>query len=449
MLSVQSTAKSFSRFEFIAGAAIIIALILFYFPFLSGQQSFFYTDTTFGLEPTCTFRHKELTGGHFPLWNPLLYCGMSELAVPFPSLFYPPDYLLVVLPFNQGLALAMIFHQVLAAVSMFLLLKRWGLEKYSATTGGVIYSMSGYMFSLTANYSLVAGAAWLPLCMFTLSNFQSVKDFENYKWCLLSSFSLAMLVLSGRPEVFVPSLAVIVAYVLSFRDKENSFAYVLSWQIRSFLLAFLFSAPAIFPTAEWLSQSRRATGMLGEEVFMFSANWYDVVSIFWGQGLGNLRAIGTPFRSLVLENNFPPFMSCAYVGPVSLVLACIGAFAKWKYRAFTIAVLVLGLAFGLGKNLTLVSWVISVVPGLNFVRIPIKLFFLVTWALSITAAYGVAALENERAIRWGALTTCISLIASLLLIYFTSASVAVLPFMPTQAQAILLLRSKELHNRVF
>ena len=41
--------------------------------------------------------------GRLPLWNPYLYCGMSQLAVPSPGMFYPPTACFF-LPFSRGTA---------------------------------------------------------------------------------------------------------------------------------------------------------------------------------------------------------------------------------------------------------------------------------------------------------------------------------------------------------
>jgi hypothetical protein len=377
-------------------SAILLLLTVFYFQFLSGAKSFFYTDTTFGLEPICRFFRDVVRSGHVPLWNSLEYCGMPQIAIPFPSIFYLPDYLFVVLPFNQALAVSMIFHQTVAAIGMCWLLRKWRLGAVSAITGGAIYALSGYMFSLTANYSLVAGAAWLPVCLYSLSNFRFGQPRKNYFCSLLSALALALLVLSGRPEVFFPSLILITIYLVvlgveEYKTDKKIAQEKIAWYCRALFLAFIFCLPSVLSTAEWLSVSRRATGMLQQEVFLFSANWYDLISVVLGQSLGNLHLNDAPLRPLVSTNNFPPFMSCAYVGPAAFTFFLWGIFSKWKMRLFVLILLAVSLVAVLGDNCALVVSAVSAIPGLSFVRMPVKLFFMVTFAIAVCSAHGMEA----------------------------------------------------------
>ncbi len=87
------------------------------------------------------------------------------------------------------------------------------------------------------------------------------------------------------------------------------------------------------PMAEWLSVSRRATGLLSTEVFLYSANWYDLLSTFIGPCLGDIRLQASQFRDLVSYSNLPVFVSCAYVGQSGLVLSLWGIEdRRWRLR---------------------------------------------------------------------------------------------------------------------
>ena len=97
-------------------SCVLAILIAFYWPFLSGDKVFFLGDTALYFEPFCRFIGEALRQGKLPLWNPYCYAGMPQIAIPSPGIFYLPNLVFAFLPFSQGLAISLIFHQLLLAV---------------------------------------------------------------------------------------------------------------------------------------------------------------------------------------------------------------------------------------------------------------------------------------------------------------------------------------------
>ena len=50
--------------------------------------------------PLADYAFQRLRAGHFPLWDPTIYCGMSFVANVQAALFYPPLWLMFA--FNLG-----------------------------------------------------------------------------------------------------------------------------------------------------------------------------------------------------------------------------------------------------------------------------------------------------------------------------------------------------------
>src|SRR5262249_31379453 len=150
-------------------------------------------------------------------------------------------------------------------------------------------------------------------------------------------------------------------------------AATLTWQLRLIFLGAILSLPSVLPTAEWFSMSRRAMGLQSLEIYMYSANWYDLLSAVLGPALGDLR-IDPRFRSLVIPERIPPYVACAFIGSVSTTLAVWGAFAKkWWPKYLWIALLVLSVVASLGINTPIMPALVSNFPALGFVRFPVKL----------------------------------------------------------------------------
>jgi hypothetical protein len=120
-------------------AAEVIFLAYFYFPWLSGQATFYYSDLSYYFEPLCKYVADNLRQGHLPLWNPYLYCGMPQIAVLSPSFLYPPGILFTLLPFSQALAAYMIFHQLISALGGYLLGRNLGHGRLAAFVLGLSF----------------------------------------------------------------------------------------------------------------------------------------------------------------------------------------------------------------------------------------------------------------------------------------------------------------------
>jgi len=404
--------------------ACITVLTWFYWPFLVGQSSFFYTDSTSWLEPISRFNADSLRAGHFPLWNPYCYCGMPEIGVTFPNLFYPIDYLFVCLPYSSAVAGSMILHQTLAASGLYLLLRNWKCSLVGAIAGGAAYSFSGYMFAFPSNHSLVAGAAWLPICLWILQQLRASSVERRFLWCMLSASSISMLILSGRPEVMVPSILLLTAYVVYSwcMDKNHlHHSQAAVWHIRALFLGVTFALPSILPTAEWLSLSRRANGLVDSEVFMYSANWYDMISIVLGNSLGDLREHGAQFRQLISSASLPSFISCAYIGPIALSLAICGVFCcPKKLRYWLLTLLVITVFASLGDSTFVMPFLVKAIPALSVVRFPVKLLFLPMFCLSIFTGFGLDRLTSQS--KWLSLPACLSLVLAVLSAGVTAAA---------------------------
>lgn len=422
-------------------------LLVFYSGFIFSLSSFYFADATFWLEPMARYISSSLSLARIPLWNPLCYCGMPQFAVTFPNLCYPPDYLFAVFPFNTALALSMVFHQSVAFIGMLLFIRSLGFSPITSIIGALTYAFSGYMFSLSSNHSLVAGAAWFPFVLWSTKLLNSTLEKKQlFIYCICGAVAIFLLVTSGRPEVFIPSIAVAVVFVLArlvmkLRAGEAVLTEGVMWQLRMLFLGCVLALPSILPTGEWLSISRRAAGLQTTEIFMYSANWYDLLSTIIGPALGDLR-VDPQFRGLVIQERIPPYILCAFTGSVTLTLAIWGACVKdWQPKYFCIALVILSVVASMGLNTPVMPTLISAFPALGFVRFPIKLLFLAIFALSILAAKGASRCGEGKA-SWG-----VSMSAWLVLLGGSVACLAscaslhcILPFyaVPNQGNEILL-----------
>jgi len=368
-------------------------LLSFYWPWLAGQQEFFYKDVTTFFEPLCRFIGDAFRSGRLPLWNPYGYCGMSQAAISSPSIFFPPDWLFAVLSFSQALAAILLFSQLICAIGTYLLVRSLGWSPVASWVAGAALSLSGYMFSLSSNYTLVANAAWIPMVLYCTR--QCVLR-GTIVWLSAQTVSVFFLLSAGRPEVSAPGLVLSagVAFQAWWQQRKSSstgtnVSAQLSVLVKGTAVGVLLSMPTILPSLEWLPLSRRSEGLPSSEILMYSANWYNLLCLWVPQPLGDLQLRNSPFSELVLSSSLVPYYDSAFIGAPVVALALMGltkrgGLAYWS----TVLVLVSSMLVSLGGNLPYLGELLVNLPGASFIRFPSKLLFFSILCLALLAARG-------------------------------------------------------------
>ncbi len=395
---------------------LILLLSGIYWPFLSGQANFFFEDATHFFEPLCKFIGGSLARGHLPLWSPLSYCGMPQLAISSPGLFYPFTWLFATMPFSQALSFIMVFHQVLAGFSIYLLALSWRLNKWAAAAAGFAVALSGYFFSVTGNFTIACAAAWFCFCLFSFCRLScAASNKQRLAFTLLSVLGVAMLVLAGRPEIFAPAMLFLLAYIAcnSWQGKYSFNMVALSDQVKALFIGVLFSMPSILPLIEWLPFSRRSEGLFAGEVLLFSANWYDFLGLIAAQPLGDLQRLNSPLLGLVAPSKWMPYISSAYVGIAAVTCALWGACGKGHiYRRLFLTLLIVSLITAAGSNLPPVIYLVQHISALSILRFPVKLLFFAVVALAVLAGFGLQDFCDGKPRLWLATAFSICLLAS-------------------------------------
>lgn len=193
---------------------LIVVLAILYLPYLSGQACFYRMDASCFFEPLCNYLGDRLRHGHLPLWNSQVYCGMSQVAVSSPGIFYPPNLIFMFAPFSSVLALVLIFHQLIAGLGMYLLIMSMGWGLVPAVVAGSSFALCGYMFSQYYNYTLMATAAWLPLCFWALFRISTGISARNVAAVAAAAAAFCLMITAGRPEIWLPGLCLSALVVL-------------------------------------------------------------------------------------------------------------------------------------------------------------------------------------------------------------------------------------------
>ncbi|HIA52051.1 MAG TPA: hypothetical protein EYN91_08215 [Candidatus Melainabacteria bacterium] len=405
--------------------AILTLLLVHYYPFLFAGRTYVSSDHHLFFEPFCRYIGDAYAHWRLPLWNPFLYFGMPQFALPSPSFLYPPTLLYSVLTYSQGLSVQQILHHCVAAVGGCLLAESLGLSFGAAACAGLAFAFSGYMFTLSSNYSLVAGSSWLPMALFASRRIRFAQSIsQRSQWIIVLSLCVFLMISAGRPEVFVPIMVIVLAHALTGFGRHYLLKFKTNWErkadaetsdpadqlhdekpLKIFFCRVLALAiggclcmPLLLPALEWASTSNRAKGLDPNEVMIWSANWYSFATMVLAQPFGDLQTIGNGFLPVAADRaSYMPFLPSAYVGSAVLTFAMLGVFhtrSPWLVPAGLL--LIAGSVLSLGRYTPVMPWLLHTFPSLATSRYPVKLMVLPIMAICLLAAFGIQATKDNR-----------------------------------------------------
>lgn len=393
--------------------ALVLALTAFYFPLLAEGREYFVSDHTYFFEPFARLIREGWLAQRPPLWNPYIYCGSPQLANPSPGIFYFPNFLFVAFPYSAALALIQFFHQLVAFACAYLLSRMLRFSVAASSFVGLTVALSGYFFSLPANYTLPATFAWGLLALYGLAAIAQKRN--RLAYVVLAILSVHWMLMAGRPEIYVPVFIMfgflILLMVLNLfklpgaelEDSELGTSVKLSarikvtyWQSLAIGLGILMSMTMLLPVYEWSKLSPRASGLDLNQVFNWSCNWYDFLCLAFSQPLGDLQQPRTLFGGAVASRaGYYPFLPSAYIGPVVFTLVFFGLADKtFKYRFYAFGAALVAVLLSLGKYTPISAFLLKTLPFLSILRYPVKLLIFVILFLAILAGRGLHALEE-------------------------------------------------------
>src|ERR1044071_4554560 len=119
--------------------------------------------------PSWSIGKHLLQSGFFFLWDPYRNMGMPFLADPQNQALYPFRFLSPYLDIVSYVRLFILFHSFLAALPMFLLVRRWA-GQLPALLATIVISFNGFFFARVTLLHHFAALAWIPAVIFFLWN---------------------------------------------------------------------------------------------------------------------------------------------------------------------------------------------------------------------------------------------------------------------------------------
>ncbi len=331
--------------------------------------------------------------GIFLFWDPYVYAGKANMGEPQPGLFYPLNWIVMLLPSKtggvslDGLQALLILDYFLASLFTYLLARSLRLRRSGAILAAVAFALGGYTAQLYGYVNVLSGFVWMPATLLCFRNALLVQGWRRQaRWIVGSGCALALSFLAGHHIPPIHTGLLLLLYSL--------FMMVLNWKQTSAAakvrgLAALGMVPAsaalltVFqwlPSAEW---ARHVYRWVGEAP---PAKWGEKVPYSILQGTSNL----SPQDAISLLLPYVSTNANIYVGGIVLFLALTGLLFERKREALFFGMGAFVYYFlSWGRFSALHGWLNTFVPGVWFAREVFYYLIPFQMCLALLAGWGL------------------------------------------------------------
>lgn len=196
--------------------------------------------------PLLSYAWQELRQGRLPLWDPLIYCGISFTGTTQSALFYPPNWLLfAAAAVTKGMLLKslealLILHLWAGFLFCFGWLRERTESWVGAFAGAAAFALGGMPLAQSQHLGVVCCYVWIPLGLWAV---------ERGSWMLLAAAS-AMAFLAGYPPTFVAFVVCVACWAAAAsRPRLRNIVWCVGALGFSLLLAAVQVLPALASNA--------------------------------------------------------------------------------------------------------------------------------------------------------------------------------------------------------
>ncbi|MBP8974436.1 MAG: hypothetical protein KBH93_11220 [Anaerolineae bacterium] len=342
-------------------------------------------------------RRAVLDEGALPLWQPGIFSGTPFAANPLSKVWYPPQWLVLLLPPALHLNVLIWLHLTLAGLGAWAWGRATGLTRGPAALAGAGYAFAPRLIAAVGNghVDLLYAAAWLPWLLWAVERTLRAEGRGRAAFAL-GAFAALCLLADVRLSAY--AFALTAAYALwrlpaltrltapsprvergqaerSEAGGEVNRARAALRLLAAGLLAAGLSAVQWVPLLLWRADLSRAE-ITADEAALFSL-----------KGLG--------WFGLVLGNHGGLGETLVYVGVSVLALALAALLLRPRALAFWGAALLVIAAWAMGDNFVLWPALVEIIPPLRWWRVPPRIWFLAALILPYLAAWGAQLLVTQ------------------------------------------------------
>jgi len=350
----------------------------FVYPYLSE-----YSDITISHFPNLIFLRYWLNQGIFPFWSNTIFSGYPFAADPLAGLWYPPSWLLWVLPLPIGINWLMIAHLWFGGIGTFYLLRAFMISPFSAIMSGIAFELMPKLISHfgAGHMTLLFAVCWTPWLIIAAQKCidkqkPGIKDYTT-------GFCLGMIMLADlRWGVIAATLWIFfVLWMNIFHENLlpvnflNSSALAKKIKAPALhalwngLFAITLSAPVTIPLAEFvLLSTRKELSAHDRLIFALPAE----------------KLLGLLFPDLAGYSEWQ-----IYPGGLILLFSIFASITRWEKNNVKLFSLIALLSIAVSSGL--INFFTSL-PIVNLVRVPARWMFLCGFSLCVLFGEGIDSL---------------------------------------------------------
>jgi hypothetical protein len=343
------------------------------------------------------FLGDALHHGEIPLWNPYHFGGHPTIADPQSLIFTPSMVLFALIAPNASMQLfdaVILAHLLAGGICILGLARRWRWHPAGAVLAAIIFMLGGAASSRLQHTGIIISYSFFPAALWCLD---IALERRSTRFALAFGLFASLMAL-GRDQVAFLLCAVLAGYLV-FCAVQSGFA-LLYLRSRAAMLAAsgaLIVAILIVPallTMQFLADSNRpgfpfgvaAVGSLAPVnlITLFVPNFFgslDHLYDYWGPDYDTMpRADWTDRAVDYLFIGTLPFLLIAWHG--------FGAGRLFARRArFFLILLVLALAYALGRYTPFFALAFDQIPGVSLYRRPADATFVMNIALAFASGF--------------------------------------------------------------
>ena len=329
--------------------------------------------------PLASVYHNALARGQLPLWSDLMGFGFPLYAEGQIGAFYPPNWLIYMLPPLQALDVSRVLHLTLAGVGTGVIVLRLAGSRSGAVVAALLAVAAGGIVAKLEWTSFVVEYGWAPWVLLPLLR----RPVPSRLGLMGAATAWGVQALGFHPIPWVLT-GVGAAAVLMVRRPWRP---MLPRLIAFGLIGIAVGAVQLVPTLLLLTESTRAAGLDKMNLFQYSATPFDVLGLGFanafvpfGTGGWDLNASWYPGGGWGLLEG------AAYLGLPALALA--GAAIGLRRARSILAAAVLFAVIPVVAALQLDAW--AAIPVLNGLRHLVKAYTMLGLVLAVAAGIGVS-----------------------------------------------------------
>lgn len=347
------------------------------------------------------FGFGHMAAGNIPLWNPHIFGGTPYMASFQSALFYPINWLHLVLPLGSAISWYYVIHTFLMGLTTSMWARYRGAGIAGQIVAGVMMMFSGQYFlhGYAGHLPHLAVMVWVPLIFLATD---ALADGRKWTWILVGAAALALEILGGHPQYVFYTGLTLALYALCRIITSRHRLYMAAGLIAMGMLAVGISAVQLLPGLAAAKENVRIGGLPYDMAAQFSVGpeqWMTFIAPYVFGHLHPVTSASGSTSSFYLGYGYLWELSF-FVSITGLLLACVGlAKTNRANRLTCIVIIALLCAISAGKFLPLHRLLYDHLPFFSSFRVPAKFMFFVSLLLAMLAAEGITGIGRDPQLR--------------------------------------------------